>query len=179
MHLLICYASLEGQTAKIARTIAAQASERPDWVVTLRSVEEAAALNVADFDAVLLAAPIHIGRYPGPFVDFVHRHLGALNSRPSAMVSVSLAIASEHADERTEAEGFVSQLSELSGWQPSTVLHAAGALRYTRYDFFKRWMMRRIAAKEGASTDTSQDHELTDWKAVERFVAAFLDGVRA
>jgi menaquinone-dependent protoporphyrinogen oxidase len=174
MHLLICYASLEGQTAKIAETIAAQVRLRPAWDVTLRSVEEANGIALTDFDAVLLAAPIHIGRYPGPFVDFVHRQLDGLNSRPSAMVSVSLAIASEHADERSEAEGFVTQLSKLTGWQPTAVLHAAGALRYTQYDFFKRWMMRRIAAKEGASTDTSQDHELTDWTAVERFVAEFL-----
>ncbi len=179
MHLLICYASLEGQTARIAQTIAAQVRERPEWDVNLSSVDEAKELAVSDFDAVLLAAPIHIGRYPGPFVDFVHRQVDGLNSRPSAMISVSLAIASEHADERSEAEGFVTQLSTLTGWQPTAVLHAAGALRYTQYDFFKRWMMRRIAAKEGASTDTSQDHELTDWTAVKGFVDAFLDGAAA
>lgn len=177
MHLLICYASLEGQTEKIAQTIAAQVRRRPEWDALLCSVEESSDLNVADFDAVLLAAPIHIGRYPGPFVDFVNHQCDGLNSRPSAMISVSLAIASEHADERSEAEAFVTQLSKLTGWQPTAVLHAAGALRYTRYDFFKRWMMRRIAAKEGASTDTSQDHELTDWNAVEHFVAAFLDSL--
>jgi menaquinone-dependent protoporphyrinogen oxidase len=31
--------------------------------------------------------------------------------------------------------------------------------------------MRRIARKEGAPTDTSRDHELTDWPALDRFVS--------
>ena len=31
-----------------------------------------------------------------------------------------------------------------------------------------------IASTKGASTDTSQDHEFTDWKDLEAFVDAFI-----
>jgi menaquinone-dependent protoporphyrinogen IX oxidase len=30
--------------------------------------------------------------------------------------------------------------------------------------------MKRIAKAQGASTDTSRDHELTDWEALDRIV---------
>ncbi len=57
-----------------------------------------------------------------------------------------------------------------TGWHPAAVHHAAGALRYTKYDFLKRLLMRHIAAKEGGDVDTSEDHEYTDWEALAAFV---------
>jgi len=42
----------------------------------------------------------------------------------------------------------------------------AGALKYTQYNFFIKWVMKGIARKEGGSTDTSRDHEYTDWEQV-------------
>ncbi len=42
----------------------------------------------------------------------------------------------------------------------------AGALKYTQYNWFIRWVMKGIARKEGGSTDTSRDHEYTDWRQV-------------
>jgi menaquinone-dependent protoporphyrinogen oxidase len=57
------------------------------------------------------------------------------------------------------------------------VHHAAGALKYLEYDFFKRALMRQIARKEGASVDTSRDHEFTDWEALDAFVQEFADDV--
>jgi menaquinone-dependent protoporphyrinogen oxidase len=47
----------------------------------------------------------------------------------------------------------------------------AGRLAYTKYGFLKRFLMKRIARKEGASTDTSRDHEFTKWSDVEQFAA--------
>ena len=40
---------------------------------------------------------------------------------------------------------------------------------HTRYNPFLRFMMRLIASATGGSTDTSRDHEYTDWAAVDRF----------
>jgi menaquinone-dependent protoporphyrinogen oxidase len=47
----------------------------------------------------------------------------------------------------------------------------AGRLAYTQYGLLKRFVMRRIALKAGGPTDTSRDHEMTDWEQV-RAVAA-------
>jgi len=46
----------------------------------------------------------------------------------------------------------------------------AGALSYTKYNFLVRFVMKRIAKAQGASTDTSRDHELTDWEALDHIV---------
>jgi menaquinone-dependent protoporphyrinogen oxidase len=48
----------------------------------------------------------------------------------------------------------------------------AGAINYTRYNFLLRWYMKRASAKNGGATDTSRDHEYTDWDQVDRFAAA-------
>jgi menaquinone-dependent protoporphyrinogen oxidase len=58
-----------------------------------------------------------------------------------------------------------------------SIHHAAGALKYTEYDFFRRWMLKRIAKKEGGPVDTSLDHEFTDWDALDAFVRTFVEQV--
>ena len=44
----------------------------------------------------------------------------------------------------------------------AAVKHVAGALLYTRYNIFKRWIMKRIVAKAGGDTDVSRDYDYTD-----------------
>jgi menaquinone-dependent protoporphyrinogen oxidase len=58
-------------------------------------------------------------------------------------------------------------------WKPRHVILAAGALHYTRYGVFTRWMMRKIAAAHAGPTDTSRDYELTNWSELERDANAF------
>ena len=58
--------------------------------------------------------------------------------------------------------------------KPLAIHHAAGALRFTEYDFFKRWIMRSIAEKEGHTVDTGKDIEYTDLAALKDFVEDFL-----
>ena len=48
--------------------------------------------------------------------------------------------------------------------------HVAGALLYSTYGLFTRWVMRRIAARRGGPTDTPRDHELTDWDGLAKFI---------
>jgi menaquinone-dependent protoporphyrinogen IX oxidase len=48
---------------------------------------------------------------------------------------------------------------------------------YTRYGWFTRWIMKRIAKKEGGPVDTARDHELTDWDAVARFATRMADEI--
>jgi menaquinone-dependent protoporphyrinogen oxidase len=54
----------------------------------------------------------------------------------------------------------------------------AGRLAYTQYSLVTRWLMRRIARKEHAPTDTSRDYELTDWTALEGDTRQFGQDVR-
>ena len=172
MRILVLYATVEGQTRKIAETIAARLEGRGHQVV----LADARQVGYADpgwGQAAILCAPVHIGQYPTPFVHFVRNWKDVLNSTPSAFVSVSLASASDQAEERTEAEAFPKKLAAATGWEPVFVYNCAGALRYSQYDFFKQWMMKRISAAEHRPTDTSKDYEYTDWRALEAFIDGF------
>ena len=55
-----------------------------------------------------------------------------------------------------------------SGWIPERTERVAGCLQYREYDVFTRLLMRVIAHRHGGSTDTSHDHDLTDYEQVDR-----------
>jgi menaquinone-dependent protoporphyrinogen oxidase len=173
MRYFIAYATVEGQTRKIAQSIAETIEKGGDKVLMM-NVSDLFEYTLEQPDGVILCAPIHAGRYPSAFSDFVHREVEWLNAVPSAFVSVTLSIRSENEDERVEARGFADKLSAETGWKPTAVHHAAGALRYVEYDFFKRWIARRLADSRGAPIDASRDYELTDWPALAAFVEDFI-----
>lgn len=173
MTVLVLYASIEGQTRKIAEHVA-RALELSGQQVVLGDVRDPGFAVPARFEGAVLCAPIHMGRYPEPFAQFMVDWKDALQSIPCAFVSVSLAIRSENEDEREEARNYPKRLMRKTGWLPADIHHAAGALKYLEYDFFKRWIMRRIAKAEGGPVDTSHDYELTDWKALDAFLEGFV-----
>lgn len=176
MTVLVIYASVEGHTRKIAEHAAARLEAVGEQVV-LGDVREPGFAVPGRFDGVLVCAPIHIGRYPSPVARFIIDWKAALAEVPTAMISVSLGIHSENAEERTEAEGFPARLERKTGFHFPRVHHAAGALKYLEYDFFKRALMRQISQKEGGPVDTGRDYEFTDWQALDAFVQNFADDV--
>lgn len=169
MHVIVIYATVEGQTRKIARHIAGTVQSL-GHDVTVFDAADLGDLDLGLADAVIAAAPVHIGKFPASFVQWVADHAAELNDRRTAFVSVSLGAASQFDAERREIAAIADEFLAETGWHPSGLHHAAGALRYTKYDFLKRLLMRHIAAKEGGDVDTSEDHEYTDWEALAAFV---------
>lgn len=176
MNFLVLYSTIEGQTRKIAEAVASHL-EAQNHMVVLTDANQIGFVDPGTSAAAILCAPVHIGRYPAAFVHFVRDWCEVLNEMPVAFVSVSLAIASTDEEEKTEARNYPVQLSDETGWKPRSVLHCAGALKYTQYDFFKRWMLKRIAAAEGGPVDTKHDYEITNWAEVKCFVDDFLQGL--
>lgn len=173
MIVLVLFGTIEGHTAKIARRMANQIEEAGHQVV-LSDVREPGFAVPGTFDAVVLCGPIHMGKFPQPLVQFINDFSGALNDVPSALVSVSLSAASENEDERKEAEACAYELCDSTGWVPTMLHEAAGAIKYVEYNYFKRFAMRRIMAHRGGPVDTHSDYEMTDWEALNHFTASFL-----
>jgi menaquinone-dependent protoporphyrinogen oxidase len=172
MRIAVLYATIEGHTRSIAERIAARLGDAGHEVALAEAnagADPARALDGAG--AALLAAPIHAGQYPTPFVHLVEAEGARLAAIPTAFVSVTLAIIGEE-EERREAVAYAERLTERTGWHPGRVHHAAGALRYSEYDFFKRWIMRLIARRHGYDAGKG-DREFTDWAALEAFVDRF------
>jgi menaquinone-dependent protoporphyrinogen oxidase len=164
----IVYGTSEGQTARVADHIAE----------TLRAAgHDAAALNVdalpagfdpAAHDAVVVGASVHGGTHQRAVRTFVDANRETLAGRPSAFFQVCLTAAIE--DERAdEAETYVEQFLETTGWQPDRVGNFAGALRYTEFGFLKKQVLKRVVREFTGDTDTSRDYEYTDWTAVDAF----------
>ena len=179
-RVLVVYGTSYGQTAKIARFVA-DALTASGHAATLVNAAELGrrcalphGLSPRDFDGVIVASSIIVRRHQKSVRRFVRAHHQALNAVPSAFVSVSASAASRDVAKFAETLRISGEFTRDAGWRPGLVESVAGAIAYTRYSPLVRWMLRRISASEGGPTDTSRDHELTDWGQVGRFVEAFV-----
>jgi len=103
----------------------------------------------------------------------------ALAARPTAFFQLSISSAVADETRRAEAAGYVDAFLEETDWHPDRIGLFGGALRYSKYGFLKRLVMKRIAKEATGDTDTSRDYEYTDWHEVETFTAdfaAFVEG---
>jgi menaquinone-dependent protoporphyrinogen oxidase len=174
MELLLVYGTTEGQTRKIAQFVADRVSQQGHHTQLVNAIDATSAVDPRDFDAVIIAASVHAGRYQSAVVHFVIEHLAAIATRSNAFLSVSLAAAGDDEDDVQGLKKCVADFAHETGWTPRSIHHVAGAFRYTAYDFLKRWAMKYIAYRKGGPTDTSRDYELTDWDDLTRFVDSFL-----
>lgn len=172
MKILIIYGTIEGQTRKIARFMEEVLQEAKHAVVISNATE--APPSPKEFDMVLIGSSIHLHKYNSAIKHYVTEHVDELNKKPSAFFSVCMAVASNIPEEHEEVAKIASDFLEQTGWKTNTVWHWAGALRYTQYDYFKKLTMRMIAKKQGGATDTSKDHEYTDWDKVKTSVLDFV-----
>jgi menaquinone-dependent protoporphyrinogen oxidase len=170
-RILVVYATTHGHTAKIAGAVAG----------TLRA--SGAAVDVQQigrthrlpdsYDGVIVAAPVRGGKYLKPMRRWVRAHARALNARPTGFVSVCLGILQHDAAVDRTLSTILSRFLAETGWQPAITRQVAGALPYTRYNWFIRRVMKRIAAKAGGDTDATRDYEYTDWEDLRRFTEEF------
>ncbi len=169
MRIDIVYGTVEGQTRKIARHIG-EALEAEGHEAPIHDAADLADYEPEEADAVVVCAPIHAGRYPSAVTHWLKKNSATLNERPSAFISVSMAAASKFDAEHSEIQKIAEHFLEGVGWHPALVHQAAGALRFSEYDFFKRMLMRYIVHKEDSDLDLHRDHEFTDWAKLDGFV---------
>ena len=173
-RILIPYGTTDGQTARIAEYLADLIRGQGHEAFPV-DVKRSDTPDPDDYDAVIVGASVRMGRHQSWVRDFVRKHRAALERLPSAFFSVSLAIRDDTEEARREARGYVEKLTQQTGWRPGKVALFAGALLYTRYGFFTRWIMQRIARGKGSrDTDTTRDYVYTDWASVRLFADEFL-----
>jgi menaquinone-dependent protoporphyrinogen oxidase len=176
-RILIVYGSSYGQTEKIARRLAELLTARACDVTVADAKALPSSLRADAFDGVVVGASI-IARGHQPAVrDFVHANLSTLNRLPSAFYSVCASAGSAHEKSRAAARSLRDAFLAEMGWHPALSESIAGAINFTRYNFILRWYMKKASKMNGGSTDTSRDHEYTDWAQVERFAGQIADAV--
>ena len=167
MKTLILFSTRDGQTREIASYLASELKEQGVYadVVNLNRTEE---IVWQDYDRVVIGASIRYGHFH-PAVDrFVKKHAATLNAMPSAFYSVNLV--ARKAEKRTPQTNSYTRKFLLSyPWQPKLCAVFAGALRYPRYHWLDRFMIRLIMKMTGGETDTSKEVVYTDWQQVASF----------
>ena len=172
--ILVAYGTTEGQTRKIAEFIAERLRIRGHRVDLVDTATAAAEQVTPIYQGAILGGPVHQQKHPASLEDFVKRNHDWLAAMPTAVFSVSLSAALDDMESRIEVQRLLNEFVDDCALRPVATRCVAGALRYTRYDYFKRLMMRMIARQRGQTTDTSKDYEYTDWNDVEAFVDEFL-----
>ena len=182
-RVAVLYATREGQTRRIAQHVAT-ALRTHGCVVDVIEVnrESPVDFDLTRYAGAVVAASIHIGRHEPELVKYVKRNRATLARLPTLFLSVSLSEAGAEDEHRTprrresaaaNVDKMIGRFVRQTGWSPTLTHPVAGALLYRQYGTVVRAMMRFIATLVGASTDTSRDHEYTDWQALESFVGEF------
>ena len=165
----VFYATTEGHTRRVAERLAATVRDRG---FTSRAIDVASSdADHVDWErvrAAIVGASLHAHRHQRSAGAFVREHADDLNGHPSAFFSVSLAAGSASPKERAAAAELARAFPSASGWHADETLCVAGCLAYTQYGIVTRFIMKRIARRHGAPTDTCRDHEFTNWDEVAR-----------
>jgi menaquinone-dependent protoporphyrinogen oxidase len=171
MWILVLYGTSEGQTLKIARFLADRFHKAGAEVELVDADHQPPGLKPNDFNAVVVAARVHVGRYPAQIVRFAKAHRTKLAAKRNAFLSVSMAAARLEPGDAERAEKCAADFVARTGWRPARIEHVAGARLYSRHGAVGRWILGLV---DRHRFDTRRDHEWTDWAALERFAGDFL-----
>jgi len=170
-RILVVYGTTEGQTVKVAAAVS-ETLRRNGADVDVRPASDGAP-PPDGYDAVIVAASVHAGRYQKPIRRWVRTHAAALSGKPAAFISVCLGVLQHDEKAQHDLQTIVDEFVATTGWVPGVVKFVAGALPYTKYGWLRRLVMKRIVAKAGGDTDTHRDYEYTDWNDLRHFADEF------
>ena len=173
MRVLVAYGTTEGQTRKIAETIASQIRGLGHEVESFDTSGLQGDLHPDSFDRIIVAASVHEQRHQESAAVFVEANRTTLEAKQTMFVSVSLAAAFEGG--MADAQGYADAFFDDLTWRPSKCLPVAGAVRHGAYGYYKEHVLEHVVLQNRELDDPESDHEFTDWvslaKAVEEFVA--------
>ena len=176
-HVLVLYHSYDEQTARIAERIAERIG-RAGHRVALERFDGKAVRDLQPFDGVVVGAAVRYGHHDRSLEAALEKRSAQLSNRHGAFFSVCLS-AGGPGGKPAIAQGYIDAFRQHTGWKPDEATSIAGALRYSRYGFFVKLMMKLIVAHAGGETDSSRDYEYTDWAVVDRFAEAFAERLQA
>ncbi len=172
-RILIVYGSSFGQAARIAHRIGRDLEANELQVTVARAADLPQGLDLAELDGVIVGSSVIGGRHNRHVERFVRQHVRELNRMPSMFFSVSASAGSSVLGRPAIAEGYIETFLSTTAWRPYRAASFAGAIAYRRYNFILRCVMKRIAGRTEMATDTTRDHDYTDWAEVDRFADSF------
>ena len=175
--ILILYGTTDGQTLKVAERIGEIARSQKFEVEGVNAADELPAnFAMSSYQAFIIGSSLRNRKYNVAVIQFIKDHKDDLNRHPAAFFSVSMGDYTNFG--RKGVRKLIKDFLGKMDWQPVNVGRFAGALLYTKYDFWTKFFMSIAGWFMGYPSDTSKDHELTDWSQVEKFTEEFLEHVK-
>ncbi len=171
MRLLFLFSTREGQTRKILERIAEQFIDEQCDFIDIHTTND---VDFSLYDKVMVGASIRYGNLNAKLYSFIDKYHEQLTGLNAAFICVNLT-ARKEAEGKDTPEGcaYIRTFLKKSSWQPETIGVFAGALRYPRYRFIDRMMIKLIMTMTGGETDTSKEVEYTNWVKVDAFARLF------
>lgn len=182
--VLIAYATNEGQTARIAGTLAKQIEANGHSTEVLDLGDTTTPTGLATYDGIVVAASVHAGKHQESAQQFVSAHRDALDAGATAFLSVSLSAVATATEGRARADEQIQLFLEATQWKPDFVEALGGAFRYSGFSRpwraiirFSQRLFRRQLEQQGWP-DMTRDQEFTNWEALRRFGNEFCARLR-
>jgi len=169
-HTLLTYSTTDGHTPRICermKLVMTALGQR----VTLVDIAQAEALDLNDFERIVIGASIRYGKHQPQVAQFITQHQALLESRPSAFFSVNI-VARKPNKNQPETNPYLQKFLKQISWKPQLLGVFAGKLNYPSYGFVDRQMIRFIMLLTSGPTDPTTVVEFTDWTRVEEFAQA-------
>ncbi len=174
-RIAIIYGTTEGQTEKIADHMVDLFRQQGVEATPYNIKELPGDFSPTGYDGLIVGGSVHAGNYPKKIARRAREWAPDLAEMPSAFYSVSLTESHDTEEARREVSELVDTFLEETRWRPALVASFAGALKFSRYGFFKRKLMKNIAERAtGEAVDPRRDYEYTDWTSVDQFVEEFI-----
>ncbi|RNJ48130.1 flavodoxin domain-containing protein [Methylocystis hirsuta] len=142
--ILIVYGATKGQTPIITEFLAERLRKQGNSVDLVDSATNAADQVVPIYVGAIIGGSMHYEKHQTALTHFVKMNLACLNTIPTAFFSVNLAMLEKDEKGRAEAKQYVDRFLDGTGLKPIITRLIAGALKYTQYDFFKRFILRHF-----------------------------------
>ena len=167
-QVLVLYSSVDGQTIKIINHI----KQKITGEVTVVNIDDNQHIDFSAYQKVLIGASVRYGNFRPNMIKFVNQYKTQLDSLSNAFFVVCLT-ARKPEKAVPENNAYMKKFEQLSQWQPQLKAVFAGALLYSRYNWWQTLLIQLIMKMTGGSTDKTKDIELTDWQKVELFSVQF------
>ena len=173
MKVAIVFATIEGQTGKIARFLESEIAGEGHEVCLHDVSHDMVEVSLEGAEKVILAAPVHERRHPEGFEVFLAARKRDLAAPHTLFLSVSMSAAFPEGME--EANEYVVESKMRTGFEPDDVELVAGAVRTSKYDYFASQVIRHVVMR-GREYDAGEgEHEFTDWEGLRARVMGFLE----
>ncbi len=150
---LIIYSSTDGHTKTICERITNFLRKKNK--VEIKSLYEAAKLDLSKFNKIIIGASIRYGRHSSELYNFIKLNKNILDQKESTFFSVNV-VARKPEKNSPDTNPYIKKFLKISKWRPKKIGVFAGKVDYPKYGIFDKYIIKFIMFITKGPTDTSR-----------------------